>query len=153
MSEWVNKIKGLLEGDHSTSSDELNAGAQLVVTEPDGTEVLRAALARHFRLDPDEAHLIWVRPITSGDVDPTTGEPVFNLNVCRRRALAWTEVRVAGGAVLLTLEGSQLARIEPAGGKELAELHSWDDFILGLSASEEKDLDDLESDSWWGRFS
>jgi hypothetical protein len=153
MSEWHKAMEGLLSGSHSSTGDELDAGAQLVVADPDGREAFRAALARHFRLDPDEENLLWVRPIAPGSEDPSLGMRVYNLDRCRRRALAWTKVELSGEAIIFTLQGGQIASVEEARGEELEELKSWDSFVLGLSVGEEQELDALDSDSWWGRHS
>lgn len=149
MYEWEKMVERLLNGDASPAAE----GAQLVVTDPDGDEVFRSALARHFRLDPEEDRLLWVRPIAPGVTDPSTGEVVYNLNACRRRALSWNEIQVEGEVVHLALESGQIARIEQVEGREEVELHSWDLFVLGLSVEEEKYLDELDGDSWWGRHS
>lgn len=149
MHEWEKVVERLLNGDGSPETE----GAQLVVTDPDGGEVFRSALARHFRLDPEEDRLLWVRPIAPGVTDPSTGEVIYSLNACRRRALSWNGIQVEGEAVHLILESGQVARIEQAGERERVELLSWDLFVLGLSVEEERSLDELGGDSWWGRHS
>ncbi len=159
MNAWTSQLTNLLEGAHTHTGDPLDAGAQIVVTGPDGRGVFRAALARHWREDEDDAHLIWVRPIVGGRLssDPQFSY-VFDLSRARRRALHW---RTAGvddrGAVVLHLvtpaggEG-QRARIEPASGSELEELARWDTFVDMLSPEEEQALEQLAEDSWNGRF-
>ncbi|WP_028648066.1 hypothetical protein [Nocardiopsis sp. CNT312] len=147
---WNRQLESLLGGAHSPTGDETDAGAQLVVTQAGGQEVFRAPLARHVRVDPEQERLLWVRPIHPGGADPATGTRVYNLNLCRRRALSWTEAGVDGDAVVFALSSGQSARIEPAAGGELAELRLWDVFVLGLSAQEEEELEALSSDSWWG---
>ncbi|GAA1095407.1 hypothetical protein [Nocardiopsis metallicus] len=153
MPEWQRIVEGLLSGSHSPTGDDADAGAQLVVTDPGGQVVFRAALARHCRLDQDEENLLWIRPIAPGSDDPSSGVRVYNLELCRRRALTWEKVESAGEAVIFTLQNGQVARVEPAQNKELEELQAWDAFILGLSADEEQELDSLDSDSWCGRHS
>ncbi|MFV2198859.1 hypothetical protein [Nocardiopsis sp. LOL_012] len=147
---WNQRLESLLSGAHSPSGDETDAGAQLVVVQTDGREVFRAPLARHARIDQEQERLVWVRPIHSGGIDPATGTRVYNLNLCRRRALSWSRAGVDGDAVVLTLASGQRARIEPAEGDELAELRLWDAFVLGLSVQEEEELEALSGDSWWG---
>lgn len=149
MGEWKELIERLLGGGSFATGD----GAQLIVAGLDGGEVFRSALARHFRLDSEEDRLIWVRPIAPGATDPSGGGVIYNLNACRRRALSWNEIYVKGEVVHLFLENGQVARIEKAGEKERAELRSWDIFVLGLSVEEERALDELEEDSWWGSHS
>lgn len=149
MHEWEKVVERLINGDVPAATE----GAQLVVTDPDGSEVFRSALARHFRLDPEEDRLLWVRPIAPGVTDPSTREVVYSLNACRRRALSWNEIHVDGEVVHLILESGQIARIEQTGEREAAELRSWDLFVLGLSVEEEKSLEELAGDSWWGKHS
>jgi hypothetical protein len=153
MSEWQRTVEGLLSGSHSLTGDEADAGAQLVVVDEDGQIAFRAALARHCRLDQDEENLLWIRPIAPGSDSSGSGVRAYNLDLCRRRALAWEKVELAGGAVIFTLQSGQVARVEPAQNEELEELRHWDAFVLGLSADEEQELDSLDSDSWWGRHS
>ena len=157
-------LADLLAGRHTTTGDELDAGAQLLVTDPDGREVFRAALARHHRIDPDDPHTLWIRPILGGghasepSRDPASGRSagryVFNLNVARRRALTFADVRTEpDGDVVFQLRNSQTARIQPVTGTELDELRRWDEFTLNvLTASEEASLEALDGDSWQGRF-
>jgi hypothetical protein len=149
--DWESTVHGLITGAHTSTGDELDAGAQLVVEHPDGQEAYRAALARHYRLDEEQESLLWVRPIVPGGPDPETGERVYNLNACRRRSLAWTHLQVHEHSVVFTLVNGQVARIEPAQDRELDELRSWDMYQLNLTAEEEHALEQLREDSWWGR--
>ncbi|WP_051740030.1 hypothetical protein [Kitasatospora sp. MBT66] len=155
---WQNALEDLVAGRHSASGDHDDAGAQLVVTDPDGTEVFRAPLARHHRIDPDQPNLLWLRPIVGGSPNPDVPTLYdYNLNVARRRALVWDRVEVgADGAVSFQLaplgdeEQGQGARVEAADGEELETLSRWDDFVSRLSADDEAELDRLAADSWTG---
>ncbi|MEU0489979.1 hypothetical protein ABZ249_12180 [Nocardiopsis sp. NPDC006139] len=147
--DWESTVRSLLAGAHSGTGDGTDAGAQLVVDDPSGDEAYRAALARHCRVEEDE-NVLWIRPIVPGEKAPGTGETIHDLSVCRRRSLSWTGLEVHENQVIFTLATGQVARIEPAQGRELAELQSWDLFVLGLSQEEERYLDDLDADSWWG---
>ena len=87
--------------------------------------------------------------------DPEAGGmQAWNLSVCRRRGLAFTDAIVdEHGDVIMRLRSGQTAVIQPAAGRELEILNRWDDFTLNvLSAEEERDLDRLDTDSWYGRF-
>lgn len=149
---WEQRLADLLAGRHTATGDELDAGAQMVVTDPDGTEAFRAALARHHRFEGSS--LLWVRPVLGGAVAAEFGGAyVFNLSVNRRRGLLCTRARLYDGDVVLTLASGQTARIQPARGRPLEELRRWDDFTLTiLTAAEEAELARLDTDSWYGRF-
>jgi len=150
---WQQQLVTLLAGDHSTTGDPLDAGARLVVHDPDGTEAFRAPLARTARHDAQFPGLWWIRPIVGGYRDPDTGRRLYNLSLARRRGLDVTAARTDNAAVILQLRGGQVARIEPAGGAELEELHSWDDFTLQvLTAEELTALEATDADGWHGRF-
>lgn len=155
--ECAQRITALLEGRHNgDGTDELDNGAMLVIAEHDGTEIIRAPLARHHRIEPEDPHVLWIRPVLGGYPSAAPGgEYVFNLSISRRRAITWTDAAVEeNGDVILTLEGGQTATIQPAAGAELEELRRWDDFTLNiLTTEEERDLDLLQADSWHGRFS
>lgn len=147
----IRRLAGLLNG----HDGDLDNGAQLVITEPDGTVSMRAPLARHYRADDEDPHVLWLRPVLGGTQTPgPAGMPVFNLSLCRRRGLAFTTATIdQDGNVILALRGGQLAAIQPATGSELETLHLWDDFTLNvLTAEEELGLDRLGTDSWHGRF-
>ncbi|MFC6600482.1 hypothetical protein [Kitasatospora paranensis] len=159
MNFWTDQLTALLAGTHTTTGDPLDAGAQIVVTNPDGTEAFRAALARHWREDEDDANLLWIRPVVGGGPSPDHEFGyVFNLSLARRRALHWHTAGVDGrGRIVLRLAASgggegQTARIEPASGAELEELERWDTFVDLLSPKEEQALEELAEDSWSGRF-
>jgi hypothetical protein len=151
----ASRLDDLLQGRHNRRDDDLDYGAQLVVTELDGTETFRALLARHRRIDDQDTHVLWIRPIHGGTPVGLAGLPVFNLSVCRRRGLAFISAAVSGdGDVVLTLASGQRAVIQPAAGPDLEALNFWDEFTLNvLSAEEELGLDRLTGDSWYGRFS
>jgi hypothetical protein len=152
-TEWQTRFTDLLAGNHSTTGDPVDAGAQLVVTEPGGTEVFRRALARHFRAEPDPAQVIWIRPLVGGQDSPELGH-VFNLNQARRHALTWTEAHIGdNGDVIMQLRSGETARIQPAEGEELARLERWDHFLDRLTRDEERQLAALDADSWYGQFS
>lgn len=152
-TEWQARFADLLAGNHTSTGDPVDAGAQLVVTEPGGTEVFRQPLARHFRAEPDPDQLIWIRPLIGGQTSPDLGL-VFNLNQTRRRALEWTEVHLDdNGDVIMQLRSGETARIQPAEGEALAKLEHWDDFLNRLNREEEQQLAALEDDSWHGQFS
>ncbi|MCK9871340.1 hypothetical protein MRI28_17135 [Nocardiopsis dassonvillei] len=120
------------------------AGAQLVVQDPGGSEVYRAALARHCRR---EGSVLWIRPVVPGILDERTGRPVYDLQQNRRRALAFDGAGCDGAATVFRLTTGQSARIEPAVGEELEELHRWDEYTLGLPAEVEQELDELQADT------
>jgi hypothetical protein len=152
---FTQRLADLLAGGHGGTGDDLDSGAQLVVTDPDGTEVFRAPLARHHRFDRDDAQVLWVRPVVVGERSAQHGgEYVFNVSVNRRRGLAFAAASVDDrGDVVLDLPGGQTARIQPAAGAQLDELYNWDEFTLNiLTAEEELDLYRLDTDSWYGRF-
>ena len=159
MTTWNERLTGLLAGTHTTTGDPLDAGAQLVVTNPDGTEAFRAALARHHRTDQDDPQLLWIRPVVGGG--PSTSpdfDYAFSLSAARRRSLHWQAAAIdETGDVVLHLvapdeEAGQTARIQPARDSELEELKRWDTFVDQLDPDEEEALDALEEDSWNGRF-
>ncbi|WSM44670.1 hypothetical protein OIE78_34440 (plasmid) [Streptomyces cellulosae] len=152
-TDWQTRLADLLAGNHSSTGDPVDAGAQLVVTDPGGTEVFRQALARHFRAEPEPDQVIWIRPLVGGQASSDLGF-VFNLNQTRRHALAWTEAHLdANGDVIMQLRSGETARIQPAEGDELAKLERWDDFLNRLTREEEQQLAALEDDSWHGQFS
>jgi hypothetical protein len=153
--DCARRLADLLNGRHAPTDDELEAGAQLVVTEPDGTEVFRAPLARHHMFDPEDPSVLWLRPVLGGARCPEPdGSYIFNLSLSRRRGLTYSSARIdESGDVVLALHSRQIATIQPAAGIELEELQRWDDFTLNiLTAEEETDLDRLDTDSWYGRF-
>lgn len=131
----------------------IEAGAELTVTDADGTTILNAPLARAWRLDPDDPGTLWLRPLAppiAGD----DGTEVFALSQCRRRALPITDVRTdTSGTLTLGLGAGQHARIQHAAGSAAAALDSWDTFVgARLTANEEAALDALAEDSWTGRY-
>jgi hypothetical protein len=149
---WQDRFAILLAGEHAPSGDPVDAGAQLVVSAADGTEVFRQGLARHHRTDEGDPHLIWIRPLVGGAETPDLGY-VFNLSMTRRRALRWTHACVAdNGDVVLELESGETARIQPAEGEQLSDVQRWDRFTDRLTREEEAALDRLDADSWHGRF-
>lgn len=152
-TDWQTRFADLLAGNHSSTGDPVDAGAQLVVTEPGGTEVFRQALARHFRAEPAPEQAIWIRPLVGGQPSPDLGF-LFNLNQVRRHALEWTEVHLEdNGDVIMQLRSGETARIQPAEGEALTKLERWDEFLNRLTRREEQQLAALEEDSWHGQFS
>ena len=83
--QWRQRFSDLIAGNHSPTGDPVDAGARLVVTDPDGTEVFRAALARHHRFEDDGDQVVWIRPLVGGQ-DTGSGY-LFNLSLTRRRTL------------------------------------------------------------------
>ncbi|MGH8880846.1 MAG: hypothetical protein ACRD0P_26420 [Stackebrandtia sp.] len=151
--EWTTKLNDLLAGHHTDTGDPLDAGAELLITEPDGTGSYRAALARHHRREPDPPAVLWLRPIHGADTDPATGRAVYNLNIARRRGITYTSIEIDGDSIRFRLPSGQTACIRPATGDTLVELKRWDEFTyLTLTAEEETALDALDADSWHGRF-
>lgn len=141
--DWFDKVADLLRGiDPSHQDDE--GGGRLVVCDPGGSEVFRAALARHCRLDGE---VMWVRPIAPGLADPRTGRPVYDTTRCRRRGVSTIDVKVIDNTTIFHLPNGQVARIEPASGDELMKLWQWDEYVSGLSVEEERELDELRSDT------
>ena len=130
----------------------VTAGAELTVTDPDGTLAYLAPLARHHRVDDDEP-VVWIRPLTDPAAPDVKGGPWrFGLNACRRRALPTERVVAVGDSrVVLDLPTGQTAEIHPIGEDLQAQLDRWDDFVLTvLPADVELALEDLTDDSWHG---
>ncbi|KOV54701.1 hypothetical protein ADL00_29625 [Streptomyces sp. AS58] len=148
--QWRQRFSDLVAGNHSPTGDPVDAGARLVVSDPDGTEVFRAALARHHRFEDDGEQVIWIRPLVGGQ-DAGSGY-LFNLNVARRRALSVTRADLVDDGVEMELTTGQKARIEPADGPELEQLTRWDDFTNRLSPEEDAALGRLDADSRHGRY-
>lgn len=147
--QWRQQFSDLLAGNHSTTGDPVDAGARLVVSDPDGSDVFRAALARHHRFDDDE-QIVWIRPLVGGQ--DTVDGYLFNLGVARRRSLQWETARLVDDMVEIDLVNGQRARIEPADGAYLTELARWDDFTNRLTTEEDAALRRLDADSWQGRY-
>ncbi|MDQ3573602.1 MAG: hypothetical protein M3404_01570 [Actinomycetota bacterium] len=147
--EWEERLARWLGG-----GQDLLAGAELEVAEPDGTVVFLAPLARHYRLEGDT---LWVRPVVGG-YEPSGDEPglppyAFSLNQARARALSMAGLRAEGDYLVLPQPSGQVARIRQARPTILAELERWDTFFYTvLSATEEAELDRLWGDSWWGQW-
>lgn len=129
----------------------VTAGAELAVTDPDGTLAYRAPLARHHRIDDDHP-ILWVRPLPEGAPPVVQGGPWrFGLNACRRRSLAADQVTVGAAWVTFSLPTGQTAEIRPIGGDLQPGLDRWDDFVSTvLPADIELALEDLTDDSWHG---
>jgi len=150
-STWQDRLADLIAGNHSDTGDPVDAGAQLVVTHPDGSEAFRAALARQYRHGDDGEPIVWIRPLVGGEELPDE-DYIFHLAQARRRALAWVGAQVQDGAVVLQLSSGQVARVEPATGAELVELQRWDDFTSRLTGDQLAELIQLREDSWQGPF-
>ncbi len=131
----------------------IETGAELEVSDPDGTVVFRAALARHHRID-DEYPVLWIRPLAEADPLDVAGGPwQFGLNACRRRSLPTDRVTPSDDRVTLEIPGGQTAEIRPIGDDLHAQLEQWDVFLLTvLPADVELALEDLTDDSWHGRW-
>ncbi|MFJ9968401.1 hypothetical protein [Streptomyces avermitilis] len=151
--QWRQRFSDLVAGNHSPTGDPVDAGARLIVWDPDGTEVFRAALARHHRVEdedePDE-QVLWIRPLVGGE--DNGGGYLFNLNAARRRSLTCARGTVVDDGVEIDLTSGQRARIEPADGPELEQLIHWDDFTNRLTPDEDAALKRLDADSWHGRY-
>lgn len=148
--QWRQRFSDLIAGNHSPTGDPVDAGARLVVSDPDGTEVFRAALARHHRFEDDGDQVVWIRPLVGGQ-DTGSGY-LFNLSLTRRRALPVVRADLVADGVEIDLASGQKARIEPADGPELEELIRWDDFTNRLTPEEDTALGRLDADSWHGRY-
>ncbi|MFI6689282.1 hypothetical protein [Streptomyces sp. NPDC050485] len=148
--QWRQRVVDLIAGDHSPTGDPVDAGARLIVSDPDGTEVFRAALARHHRFEDGDDQVLWIRPLVGG-ADTESGY-LFDLNVARRRSLSYLRAGLVDDGVEIDLSSGQRARIEPADGPELEELTRWDDFTNRLTPDEDAALGRLDADSWHGRY-
>lgn len=147
--QWKRRFSDLLAGNHSATGDPVDAGARMIVFNPDGSEAFRAALARHHRFEESEP-VVWIRPLVGGK---DTGDGyLFNLGLARRRSLRWQAVRLVDDGVEIDLVNEQRARIEPADGTELTELTRWEEFTNRLTSEEDAALRDLDADSWQGRY-
>ena len=146
MTEWEQQLAGWLAG-----GEELESGAELEVRELDGSLAFLAPLARHYRIAEG---VLWVRPVVGGYAPAEGGIPyLFSLNEARARALPLDDVRLEGEEIVLATGADQVARIRPAGPETLPELERWDTFVLTvLDAGEEAALDQVEGDSWSGRW-
>lgn len=144
---WHRALADLLIGKHVEElPDGSLPGAQIAVTDADGRERLRAALARHIRVDAHDANLVWIRPLPEPDHDPATGAPVFDLDLARRRGLAVAAAHLRGRELKLTLANGQIARIQPACGSQLGHLQDWDTWLLGLPRRLRAELAELDAD-------
>lgn len=164
-AEVLAAVQTLLSGSHAEESerdedDAAATGATLRVTDPDGTLVYTAPLARMWRLDPDDPTVLWLRPI-AGRATPPDGDteltPTFSLSAARRRSIAADTVHLSAdgdtATPMITVEQrtGQRATITVAAGDELAELAAWDTFTLTvLSAADEAALEELAEDSCHG---
>ncbi len=129
----------------------ITAGAELAVTDPDGTLAYRAPLARHHRVEDDHP-LVWIRPLPEPAAATLLGGPAhFGLNACRRRSLPTDQVTVGADRVTFGLSTGQTAEILPISGDLRPQLDRWDDFVVTVLPGDiELALDDLTDDSWHG---
>lgn len=129
----------------------LTAGAELTVTNPDGTSAYRAPLARHHRIDAEHP-IVWVRPLAEPAPPTVPGGPSqFGLNTCRRRSLTTDRATVGVDRVTFSLLTGQTAQIGPIGDDLRPQLDRWDDFVLTvLPGDVQLALEDLGDDSWHG---
>ncbi len=141
---WSVVLDDLLTGRGQAEGDLL-PGGQLVVADESGEEVFRAALARHWRQDPGEPGLVWIRPLPAAG--RYQGLPAFDPAIARRRALTVSTAQIVDGSVVLRLSTGQQARIEPAVGKELETLADWDDWWTTLPETLQAELDSLTTDT------
>lgn len=148
--QWHQRFSNLLAGTHSSTGDPVDAGARLVVSDPDGTEVFRAALARHHRFEDGNDHVVWIRPLIGGQ--EVGNGYLFNLSLTRRRSLSVVRATVVDDGIEIDLTMGQTARIEPADGPELVQLARWDEFTNRLTPEEDAALGRLDADSWHGRY-
>lgn len=144
MDGWRERLADLLAGRGQQASDELEAGAQVRFV---GTGLPPVPLARHHRVEEGEPMALWIRPI-AGHYREDDGTDGYDLQVARRRALAFTAARLdEDGRVIFDLQDGGQARIEPAEPEAMAEISRWDAFTLGsLTARQEQTLDALETD-------
>ena len=129
----------------------VTAGAELSVTDPDGTLAYRAPLARHHRIEEDHP-IVWIRPLPEPAPPAVPGIPsTFGLNACRRRSLTTDRVVAGADRVTFGLPTGQTAQIHPVGDDLHHQLDGWDDFVLTvLPGDVELALEDLADDSWHG---
>lgn len=157
--EWKTRLADLLTGQGQDADAPGSPGAELLVTDPDGSDAFRAALARHFRFADDE-QVIWIRPIVGGYApsDPTSPHDyLFSLNTARRRGLAYDTARLEAGTdgdeIVLHLITGQTARIRTAGEQARIQLWLWEEFLTtALAPDQAAELARLEEDSWQGPF-
>ncbi|MFD8493305.1 hypothetical protein [Amycolatopsis sp. NPDC059657] len=142
-SHLIAALLDLLTGRKQPEVDGQLPGAELVVTDG-GTEVFRAALARHARLEHEG--LIWIRPVLPGGRDPDSQLPVFDPVVARRRALQISSAELTDAGLDLELVTGQHASIQPAQGDQLAILQDFDTWMATLPADERRDLEGLRHD-------
>jgi hypothetical protein len=144
--EWAGYLAYLLAG----AGRDLDGGAELEVSDPDGEMVFLAPLARHHRV---EGGTVWVRPVVGGYRPQGWTEYVFSLDAARPRALCPVSVRREGPDLVLQLSSGQVGRIRPAGPETLPELQRWDTFYYNvLTAEQESELDALWGDSYLGEW-
>jgi hypothetical protein len=118
--DWLGYLAFLLAG----AGRDLEGGAELEVSDPDGEVVFLAPLARHHRV---EDGTVWVRPVVGGyRRGPAVPEYAFSLEAARPRALSPMSVRREGPELILELSSGQVARIRPADTETLPELQRWD---------------------------
>lgn len=148
---WEDHLRWLLSG----AGRGLEGGAELAIYAPDGSLTEVVALARHYRLEPprpDAPAILWIRPIVGG-ARQDSGQPVFSIEACRRRGIAYQQATRRGEQLELRLGSGQLLRIGPALPPRLEQLQLWDAFFYTrLSAEEETQLEELVEDSWYGRY-
>lgn len=129
---------------------DVHPGAELVVTNPDGSEAFRAPLARMWRAEPD-SNVIWIRPVLGGHQEYPGGPWRFPLADVRRRNLNYTDVTISDNEVVFELVNDQRARLRPTRPDLQPQLEHWDTFVLTvLPADIEAALTELAEDSWHG---
>lgn len=127
-----------------TAGDIIRAGARLDVGNPDGSSE-GWVLARHSRFDAAE-DVLWVRPLIGGHRD-RNGQPVFPVEDCKRRGIAWDTADIDADTVVFGLGSGQRLELKPATTNEdLERLELWDTFMATvLDANDELALDALDS--------
>lgn len=143
---WLTILNDLLTGRATAGAGDSLPGAELRVLDDTGSEVFTAALARHWRQDPEDPNVVWVRPIGAPSQDPETNLPLFDTDIYRRRALDVQDAVPADLRVTLKLATRQVAIIQPARGHHLANLQHWDSWMTTLSAAAVAELDNLDHD-------
>lgn len=112
-------------------------GAQLEVTDPDGTTIYLAPLARSSRI---EDTIVWFRQIIG------TG-PEFDFNHCRRRSLP-AAGQIDDANVCFTIDEGT-ATISPANPDGQAAIAAWDNYLSTRCDEQTRtELAALAEDSW-----
>ena len=107
----------------------LDGGAELEVTNPDGSVAYRSALARHCRTFGD---WVAIRPVPEGRAKALTGE-----------------VASDGDELVFFVRSGQVARVRPIGDELRPALEAWDTFfLLELGADDQAVLEAFADAGW-----